>query len=150
MEKVDLRVQGGGPLRCAYCHDSVPSEDRAACADCLAVHHEGCWRESGRCASCQGARPLFAPGAAAPPAPAPLPVRTAPRPVPAQMSPEAIAASTARARREAVAGGLVLVAIIVAASGLAAAGSLTRESVAVAAAAVIFAITALVGAWRIS
>lgn len=66
MEKVRVEVQGG-PLRCAYCHDAVASEDRAACAECLAVHHSECWREGGgSCASCRGERALVAEDAPAP------------------------------------------------------------------------------------
>jgi hypothetical protein len=42
-----------GVGRCAYCHDDVAVEDRAACAGCLAVHHTDCWED--RCAAC-GAR----------------------------------------------------------------------------------------------
>lgn len=41
--------------RCPYCHDDVPAaaEDGVVCATCLARHHEACWQETGRCASCR-------------------------------------------------------------------------------------------------
>jgi hypothetical protein len=41
-------------LRCPFCHGDVRVEARdwVACRDCLARHHEACWRESGRCATC--------------------------------------------------------------------------------------------------
>ncbi len=49
----DLQVfQRAQPGRCAYCKDAVELSQRAACAACLAVHHEGCWSEHGRCAAC--------------------------------------------------------------------------------------------------
>ena len=46
-------------LRCPYCHD-VPSPQLAVCAGCLAPHHERCWDELGRCASCAAGRALRA------------------------------------------------------------------------------------------
>jgi hypothetical protein len=45
-----VALRGCGAGRCAYCHDQVAVEDRAACASCHAVHHVDCWE--GRCASC--------------------------------------------------------------------------------------------------
>jgi hypothetical protein len=48
-----VALRGCGAGRCAYCHDDVVVEDRAACAACLAVHHEECWE--GRCAACGAA-----------------------------------------------------------------------------------------------
>jgi hypothetical protein len=45
-------------IRCPYCHASVAADgdDWVACRSCLARHHQACWRESPRCASCgQGA-----------------------------------------------------------------------------------------------
>lgn len=40
--------------RCPFCREDVRLEAGAwlACALCLARHHQGCWRELGRCASC--------------------------------------------------------------------------------------------------
>jgi hypothetical protein len=51
-----IALRGCGAGRCAYCHDDVAVEDRAACAACLAVHHEECWE--GRCAACGAALSL--------------------------------------------------------------------------------------------
>ena len=52
-------LRGCGAGRCAYCHDDVAVEDRAACAACLAVHHEECWED--RCAACGAALSLRCP-----------------------------------------------------------------------------------------
>ena len=61
------RIRFKGHNRCPYCHDSVREiSERAACAHCLAVHHIGCWREHGRCASCAADEPLLPPGERAP------------------------------------------------------------------------------------
>jgi hypothetical protein len=38
--------------RCPYCHDGVEPEGAAACVECMARHHVGCWDEHGQCASC--------------------------------------------------------------------------------------------------
>jgi len=38
--------------RCPYCHDKVELDDRVACAACLAAHHQACWSEHLRCATC--------------------------------------------------------------------------------------------------
>jgi uncharacterized Tic20 family protein len=46
----------GAPGRCAYCHGDVSSEERVACRDCLAPHHQDCFHE--RCASCGSASVL--------------------------------------------------------------------------------------------
>lgn len=53
--------------RCPYCHESVSLEADhwVACQQCLARHHEGCWSESSRCASCGSDRALSAAGAGA-------------------------------------------------------------------------------------
>lgn len=39
--------------RCPYCHDAFDDYGRV-CAVCLARHHDDCWVEAGRCASCSG------------------------------------------------------------------------------------------------
>lgn len=39
--------------RCPFCHEAVKEREWVACAACLARHHEGCWTESGRCATCR-------------------------------------------------------------------------------------------------
>jgi uncharacterized Tic20 family protein len=51
-DEARVGVRGGGPGRCAYCHDAVVAEDRVACNGCLAVHHGECWRHDGCCAAC--------------------------------------------------------------------------------------------------
>jgi hypothetical protein len=61
---VTLRVRGCGVGRCAYCHDDVAVEDRAACAACLALHHEECW--DGRCAACAACLALRQRGSSGP------------------------------------------------------------------------------------
>jgi hypothetical protein len=40
--------------RCPFCHENVKADGpKHGCADCMAWHHEGCWRESGaKCAAC--------------------------------------------------------------------------------------------------
>jgi len=42
------------PTRCPYCHESVVEgkEAQRVCQGCLSRHHEGCWGELDRCASC--------------------------------------------------------------------------------------------------
>ncbi len=54
-ERLQIATTAG---RCPYCHDSVPVAERAACAACLAPHHQECWREQGACAACGDARAL--------------------------------------------------------------------------------------------
>jgi hypothetical protein len=41
--------------RCPFCHDDVRADGGGwvACAACLARHHEACWAEGGRCATCR-------------------------------------------------------------------------------------------------
>jgi hypothetical protein len=58
-ERVKVEVDRS-PNRCPYCHDEVlaAEEDWLACADCLARHHDECWRELGRCSSCGRDRSL--------------------------------------------------------------------------------------------
>jgi len=58
-EEIKIEVERS-PNRCPYCHDEVLSseDDWLACADCLARHHDECWRELGRCSSCAGERSL--------------------------------------------------------------------------------------------
>jgi hypothetical protein len=48
----------GSLARCPYCHDEVApgAGEWVACESCLARHHEACWNESGRCATCKGTR----------------------------------------------------------------------------------------------
>ncbi|MGE0709785.1 MAG: hypothetical protein AB7N76_21810 [Planctomycetota bacterium] len=46
--------------RCPYCHDTFDDYGRV-CAVCLARHHDDCWSEAGRCASCAGELPLGIP-----------------------------------------------------------------------------------------
>lgn len=62
-EPLDLHVLGGAG-RCPFCHDSI--DVRAlrwvACAACLARHHDVCWAEAPRCASCGGQALVHAPG----------------------------------------------------------------------------------------
>jgi len=48
-EAVHVEMRGS-PGRCAYCHGDVPPEERVACRDCLAPHHQECFE--GRCAAC--------------------------------------------------------------------------------------------------
>jgi predicted DCC family thiol-disulfide oxidoreductase YuxK len=50
----------GAPLRCPFCHGDIDAQDDRwrACAECLARHHEACWRELGWCGSCGGTRSL--------------------------------------------------------------------------------------------
>jgi hypothetical protein len=60
-----VALRGCGVGRCAYCHDVVAIDDRAACAACLAVHHEECWE--GRCAACSAALALRSSGRSARP-----------------------------------------------------------------------------------
>ncbi len=70
MSESQARVEvRGSPQRCPYCHDECsPSENDAVCHACLARHHRSCWEESGRCASCSGARALvIEPGSSPPP-----------------------------------------------------------------------------------
>jgi hypothetical protein len=65
------RVEGS-VARCAYCHDEVRTTARnwVACADCLARHHEACWRVWARCATCRATTCLsFASGQAGAPRP---------------------------------------------------------------------------------
>jgi tetratricopeptide (TPR) repeat protein len=53
----DERVKVGASLvRCPYCHDAVKPEstDWVACRGCLARHHESCWSEHAKCATCAG------------------------------------------------------------------------------------------------
>lgn len=38
-------------MRCAYCHDDLPREDRRFCAGCMAPHHAECWDEHGMCSA---------------------------------------------------------------------------------------------------
>jgi hypothetical protein len=64
-EREDVRIERG-PGRCAYCHDEVPRDERTACAACLGVHHDGCWREHGRCATCGEGEALTRAGAGEP------------------------------------------------------------------------------------
>lgn len=47
-------VVPASPVRCPFCHDAVDAAklDWVVCRSCLARHHEGCWGESGQCASC--------------------------------------------------------------------------------------------------
>lgn len=40
------------PSRCPFCHDDVTPEASVVCQECLARHHQPCWSEGGRCASC--------------------------------------------------------------------------------------------------
>lgn len=48
----DVRVVGS-PVRCPFCHEDVAVEGEwSACSRCLARHHQPCWTEGGRCASC--------------------------------------------------------------------------------------------------
>jgi hypothetical protein len=42
-----------GANRCPFCHEQVQAKEWVACAACLARHHEACWAESGRCATCR-------------------------------------------------------------------------------------------------
>lgn len=59
-QKIHVRDHG----RCPYCHDTVEQvAERAACAHCLAVHHQACWREHGSCAACGQDEPLLPPEA---------------------------------------------------------------------------------------
>jgi hypothetical protein len=51
-QALEVNVHGGGPGRCAYCHDAVETSERMACTRCLAVHHAECWSADHRCASC--------------------------------------------------------------------------------------------------
>lgn len=60
-EQQDIRVQAG-PRRCAFCHEEVPAEERVACAACFAAHHDGCWSEGGKCATCHGTQALVRDG----------------------------------------------------------------------------------------
>lgn len=47
----DVRV--AALSRCPFCHaDAGVAASRGVCAACLARHHEACWSETGRCASC--------------------------------------------------------------------------------------------------
>lgn len=50
------KVSVSSVSRCPWCHDSIATDmDRAgrvACAGCLAVVHDECWRESGVCPAC--------------------------------------------------------------------------------------------------
>lgn len=47
----DVRV--AALSRCPFCHaDAGVAASRGVCAACLARHHEACWTETGRCASC--------------------------------------------------------------------------------------------------
>jgi len=58
-----IKVEGPG-RRCPYCHDAVEEVvERAACQQCLAVHHVGCWRELGRCGACAHEQALLPAGA---------------------------------------------------------------------------------------
>ncbi|MGE0706671.1 MAG: hypothetical protein AB7N76_05335 [Planctomycetota bacterium] len=42
--------------RCPYCHGQVqPHERKTACDQCMTWYHEECWKELGRCASCNAA-----------------------------------------------------------------------------------------------
>jgi len=61
----EIKIEGN-PTRCPYCHDEVAVlAEEVACEKCLARHHETCWRDAGRCATCghstrlvhEGARP---------------------------------------------------------------------------------------------
>jgi len=67
-----IKVEGPG-RRCPYCHDAVEAvAERAACQQCLAVHHVGCWQELGRCGACAHEAALLPAGvtSATPPRPA--------------------------------------------------------------------------------
>lgn len=47
------------PSRCPFCHDGLGPDDLlAACRECAARHHEGCWDEAGRCSACGCERAL--------------------------------------------------------------------------------------------
>jgi hypothetical protein len=48
---LDLAVQRP---RCPFCHEPIELEDtKQACVECMAWHHDACWSEHGRCATCQ-------------------------------------------------------------------------------------------------
>ncbi len=53
---------GSSPTRCPYCHADIATDrdDWVACRGCLARHHDECWREGGRCATCGETTPLEA------------------------------------------------------------------------------------------
>ncbi|MCO5170107.1 MAG: hypothetical protein M9894_27555 [Planctomycetes bacterium] len=48
------------PTRCPFCHADVAAQGSVACQGCLARHHDACWHEGGRCATCGGAVKLVA------------------------------------------------------------------------------------------
>jgi hypothetical protein len=58
-DDLDLNL---GLARCPFCHDDVAVERETwvACSGCLARHHDACWAEGARCASCGGAEHLSA------------------------------------------------------------------------------------------
>lgn len=57
----DLRVVQSA-TRCPFCHEEIAvlGRDWVACRECLARHHEACWREGGSCATCASREVLVA------------------------------------------------------------------------------------------
>jgi hypothetical protein len=55
-----LWLEGGAP-RCPYCHVDIAEGEAGilACGKCRTIHHEGCWKEHGRCTllGCGGTAP---------------------------------------------------------------------------------------------
>lgn len=60
-----MTTRTGLHVRCALCHDDAWTEAPTVCGACLAVHHDACFSELGRCAFCAAAFPLR--GASDPP-----------------------------------------------------------------------------------
>jgi hypothetical protein len=58
MDKADEKQVKAVVHRCPFCHEGAEAEGSVACQGCLARHHEACWSESGRCASCGSERAL--------------------------------------------------------------------------------------------
>ena len=64
--KVKPRIRVPQPL-CPFCKDTVRADEaKAACALCMAWHHEECWRELERCACCASSKPATSQSASAP------------------------------------------------------------------------------------
>ena len=59
MNRADLKVVQSA-VRCPWCHEDVviASDDWVACRECMARHHDTCWEERARCATCGGAARL--------------------------------------------------------------------------------------------
>lgn len=60
MLELKLRRKAG-TTRCPFCLDACEArEDVAVCTDCLSRHHQACWQEAARCASCRADEALGA------------------------------------------------------------------------------------------